>query len=592
MSLIPGQVVNGRYRIVALLSDQGGMSTVYEVMDSVLNIRCALKEMVPYPGTKGTALPQLRDQFRQEAQLLAGLRHPNLARVSDHFEDDGNAYLVMDFINGRRLDEIIAEKGILTAGEVLGWARQLIQALAHCHEHGVIHRDVKPQNVMITWQGQAMLVDFGLAKLVDPDDPRTRTVMRGLGTPEYAPPEQYDIKQGRTDPRTDIYSLGATLYHALVGEPPPTVSERVMDPQMLVSVREFRPDVSEVIDRVLMKALALPPTQRFQGVGQMYHALFGSPLPREGAERGAPSRHEPQPADSSDSTVLLSLPRTVRARVGRRPRLGLAALGLVGLVAIASLVVGRVSMGGAPMATTTPTVLVAAATTATSTSTPTPTAAPTIPVTPTLAIPALVPAVARLELAQSDGPDPVASGTSLTYTLVFTNAGDATATDVVLADTLDPNVTYVGASITPTRQTTSTLYWEIGALSSAAGGEVVLSVSVPCGLSEGTVLTNTATIDCAETAPLSVTQTTVISQVDPACFVPPSATATPLPTITPTDTPSPGGSGDDAPPPTSTSPPPPTNTPQPPTPRPTDTPRPTPAPTQVPESGPTATPEG
>ena len=151
MSPIPGQVIHGRYRIVALLH-QGGMGAVYEAMDTILNIRCALKEMVPYPGTPGTALPQLREQFRQEAQLLAGLRHPNLVRVSDHFEDGGNAYLVMDFVNGRQLDEIIAKKGKLAEGKVLDWAQQLLQALAYCHEQGVIHRDVKPQNVMITWQ--------------------------------------------------------------------------------------------------------------------------------------------------------------------------------------------------------------------------------------------------------------------------------------------------------------------------------------------------------------------------------------------------------------------------------------------------------
>jgi uncharacterized repeat protein (TIGR01451 family) len=380
------------------------------------------------------------------------------------------------------------------------------------------------------------------------------------------------------------------LYHALVGEPPPTVSERVMDPQMLVSVREFRDDVSEVIDRVLMKALALPPAQRFQDVGRMYHALFGSPLPQEGAERVAPSHHEPQSVGSSDATVLLSPPRAVGAWVGRRPRLGLVALGLVGLVAVASLVLGRVSMGGAPMATTTPTVLVAAAATATSTSTPTPTATPTTPVTPTPAIAALVTAVARLELAQSDAPDPVASGALLTYTLVYTNGGERTATDVLVADTLDPNVTYVGASITPTSQTTSTLYWDVGALSPAAAGEVVLSVSVPCGLGEGTVLTNTTTIDCAETAPLSVTQTTVISRVDPICFVPSPVASTPLPTPTPTDTPSPGQPRDNTPVPTSV--PTPVPTPVPTSVPPTATPRPTPAPTQAPASGPTATPEG
>ncbi|HUV89005.1 MAG TPA: serine/threonine-protein kinase, partial [Anaerolineae bacterium] len=277
MPLVPGQMVHGRYRVINLLS-QGGMGAVYEAMDTALKVRCALKEMVPYPGTMGSALPELREQFQQEAQLLAGLRHPNLPRVSDHFEEDGNAYLVMDFVYGRRLDEVVAQEGALPEKEVLSWARQLMEALAHCHAEGVIHRDVKPQNVIVTWQSQAVLVDFGLAKLVDPNDPRTRTVMRGLGTPEYAPPEQYDTKRGFTDGRTDIYSLGATLYHALVGTPPPTVSERVVDPECLIPARQQRPDLSTVTDQVLTKALALQPSHRFQNVAEMYQAMFSEPL--------------------------------------------------------------------------------------------------------------------------------------------------------------------------------------------------------------------------------------------------------------------------------------------------------------------------
>jgi len=256
MPLVSGQVIHGRYRVIARVSGQGGMSTVYDVMDNTLNVRGALKEMVPYPGMDEDTLSGLREQFQQEAQLLAGLRHPNLPRVSDHFEEDGNAYLVMEYIYGRRLDEIIGQEGELTEEEVLHWARQLIEALAHCHERGVIHRDVKPQNVMITWHGQAILVDFGLAKLVDPNDPHTRTVMRGLGTPEYAPPEQYDTRKGGTDPRTDIYSLGATLYHALAGTPPPTATERVVDPEILVPLSQLRDDVSEVTNQVLMKAIS------------------------------------------------------------------------------------------------------------------------------------------------------------------------------------------------------------------------------------------------------------------------------------------------------------------------------------------------
>ncbi|MDY7077739.1 MAG: serine/threonine-protein kinase [Chloroflexota bacterium] len=195
MFLTPGQVIHGRYQIIVLLR-QGGMGAVYEAMDTTLNIHCALKEMMPYPGTLGTETPQLREQFQQEAQLLAELRHSNLPRVTDHFEEGGKAYLVMDFIHGTRLDEVIAQRGGLPEDTVLDWARQLMDALAYCHEQDVIHRDVKPQNVVITVQGQAILVDFGLAKLVDHDDPRTRTVMRGMGTPEYAPPEQYNAREG------------------------------------------------------------------------------------------------------------------------------------------------------------------------------------------------------------------------------------------------------------------------------------------------------------------------------------------------------------------------------------------------------------
>jgi serine/threonine protein kinase len=382
MPLVPGQVIHGRYQVIALLSSQGGMSAVYEVMDNTLNVRCALKEMLPYPGTSGSALPELRGQFQQEARLLASLRHPNLPRVSNHFEEGGNAYLVMDFIYGRRLDEVAAQEGGLAEDEVLDWARQLMEALAHCHERGVIHRDVKPQNVMITWQGQAVLVDFGLAKLVDPDDPRTRTVMRGLGTPEYAPPEQYDTRKGGTDPRTDIYSLGATLYHALAGTPPPTATERVVAPEVLVPLRQLRDDVSEVTDQVLMKAMALRPPHRFQSVAEMYRALFGSPMPTQvKAESIAPSAMDTTMlAEPAKSNVLLPWRAITGLRINRRLGVGIL-VGLVSLATVVSLLVRGVS-GGTVLtatATATPTVRVttAATVTRTPTATPSPTATPT-----------------------------------------------------------------------------------------------------------------------------------------------------------------------------------------------------------------------
>ncbi len=379
MSLIPGQVIHGRYQVITFLR-QGGMGAVYEAMDITLNVRCALKEMVPYPGTLGTALHQLHEQFQQEAQLLAMLRHPNLPRVTDHFEEDGNVYLVMDFIYGKRLDEVIAQKRKLTEDEVLGWARQLMQVLAHCHEQGVIHRDVKPQNVVITWQGRAMLVDFGLAKLVDPNDPRTRTVMRGLGTPEYAPPEQYNAKKGYTDARTDVYALGATLYHALTGEAPPTVTERIVEPKSLVPVRQRRDDVSEVTEQVLMKAMVLQPSQRFQSIAEMHTALFGSPPPRVGSESIALSESDTTlQAEPSKTTVSLPWIGATGLRVDRRLRAALVAVGLVAVVTVISSVAGRVNVGSVPTATATATPTASATMTPTHipTATPSPTATPT-----------------------------------------------------------------------------------------------------------------------------------------------------------------------------------------------------------------------
>ena len=215
MSHKVNDVLGGRYRIVGLLGE-GGMGAVYRAWDTRLNVAIALKEMVPQPGLDQSMLSELRKQFQQEATVLARLDHPNLVRVMDFFEEGGNAYLVMNFVEGESLSDKIKREGALQESQVLTWTEHLLSALSYCHAKGIIHRDIKPQNVIIRPGGQAVLVDFGLVKLWDPSDPRTRTAMRGMGTPEYAPPEQYDMQMGHTDPRSDIYSLGATLYLSLI----------------------------------------------------------------------------------------------------------------------------------------------------------------------------------------------------------------------------------------------------------------------------------------------------------------------------------------------------------------------------------------
>ena len=271
--LTPGTVLQNRYRIASPLG-QGGMGAVYRAWDLRLNIPVAVKEMVPQPGIDPHTLAQLRQQFYQEAQVLARLNHPNLVRVTDYFEEWGNAYLVMDFAEGQSLADLIAARGPLPEAQVLEWARQLLDALAYCHSQGVIHRDIKPQNIIIRPDGQAVLVDFGLVKLWDPRDPRTRTVVRAMGTPEYAPPEQWGA--GHTDPRSDLYSLGATLYHALTGQAPATATDRFAAPTVLTPPRSINPSLRPETERAILRAMELAKDARWGSAAEMAAAL-GAP---------------------------------------------------------------------------------------------------------------------------------------------------------------------------------------------------------------------------------------------------------------------------------------------------------------------------
>jgi len=272
MALIAGQTLQQRYQIVALLG-QGGMGAVYRAWDMRLNIPVAVKELVPQPGLEIRILERLQRQFIQEAQVLARLRHPHLVNVTDYFEEAGNAYLVMEFVAGETLADHIAQQGALPESQVLAWAEQLLDALAYCHRQQILHRDLKPANVVITPEGQAILVDFGLIKLWNPDAPVTHTPIRGVGTPQYAPPEQYDPSTGHTDARSDLYGLGATLYHALTGQMPPTATLRIVNPQALKRLRELNPVISEQTEQAVLRALEPQPDRRHQNAQEMAAAL-------------------------------------------------------------------------------------------------------------------------------------------------------------------------------------------------------------------------------------------------------------------------------------------------------------------------------
>ncbi|GEM_PF-1209260 len=284
-----------RYRITHLLG-RGGMGAVYAAWHLSLEIPVAIKELTAQADLDPEMLAQLRAQFKREAMTLARLNHNNLVRVIDSFEEGGSAYLVMEMVEGESLADRIGREGALAVPVVLRWAHQLLDALAYCHGQNVLHRDIKPTNIIIRPNEQAVLVDFGLVKLWDPRDPRTMTVVRGMGTPEYAPPEQYEAESGSTDVRSDIYGLGATLYHALVGQAPPTATKRIVNPAALIPLRALNPSIDPAIETALMRALELRPIDRFQSAREMAGALsqstqrqsVGPPPPQSRSQRAAP----------------------------------------------------------------------------------------------------------------------------------------------------------------------------------------------------------------------------------------------------------------------------------------------------------------
>ncbi|HET7088202.1 MAG TPA: serine/threonine-protein kinase, partial [Anaerolineae bacterium] len=273
MLLSPGNVLHTRYRIVGLLG-QGGMAAVYCAHDRTFDRMVAIKQLRPDPFASERALAEARQQFKQEAQILATLDHPNLPRVTDYFESEGFEYLVMDYVEGQTLSDLVAQHGNgLDEGQVLDWADQLLAALEYIHQHEHVHRDVKPSNIRLTPDGRIFLVDFGLVKLFDPTNPKTATIMHGLGTPEYAPPEQYDAHVGHTDPRSDVYALGATMYHLFTGRAPATATQRVADPSSFRAPHALGAHISADVERAILRALELQPAKRFDSATTMRAAL-------------------------------------------------------------------------------------------------------------------------------------------------------------------------------------------------------------------------------------------------------------------------------------------------------------------------------
>jgi len=264
MALQTGQVLNNRYRIVKLLG-KGGFGAVYRAWDINFELPCALKE-----NTEVSSSAQR--QFIREARILHTLRHPNLPLVKDYFLiPDKGQYLVMDFIEGEDLQKVLDDQNeLLLEKDVVQWLSSVSQALAYMHAQTppVIHRDIKPANIKITPKGEAILVDFGISKLFDPNTPTTLGAQ--AVTPGFSPFEQYG--HATTDARTDIYALGATAYALLTAHTPPESISRLTGVE-LKEPRKFNPAISIQVEAAIIKAMQLSPDDRYASVVEFHQAI-------------------------------------------------------------------------------------------------------------------------------------------------------------------------------------------------------------------------------------------------------------------------------------------------------------------------------
>lgn len=280
MALTPDTVLQSRYRIIRKLGE-GGMGSVYLAIDERFDSEVAIKES-HYTDDAS------RRQFEREARLLNKLRHPAMTRVIDHFSESDGQFLVMDYVEGEDLWEMLRKRGkAFPQDKVLEWADQLLDALCYLHKQDppIIHRDIKPQNLKLSDSGQIILLDFGLAKGALGQSTSIMTSRSVFGyTPVYAPLEQ--ITAGGTDARSDLYSLGATLYHLLTGIIPtdaPTrfnaLEEDKADPLRLAN--EVNQEITIEIADALGKAMKVNRRERFASANEMREALHDVSLLRE-----------------------------------------------------------------------------------------------------------------------------------------------------------------------------------------------------------------------------------------------------------------------------------------------------------------------
>ncbi len=259
---VVGSVIDGKYEVLKQIG-KGGMSKVYLAMDRRLNKQWAIKELCRKERDKENEV--VVQGLIAEANLMKKLDHPALPRIVDIIETNQTIYIVMDYIEGETLQTILKKYGAQNQEMVIEWAKQLCSVLHYLHTRNpaIIYRDMKPGNIMVTPNGNIKLIDFGIAREYKEQQIQDTV---SLGTKGYAAPEQFGGK-GQTDARTDIYSLGVTLYHLVTGKNP---SE---PPYQLYPIRYWNPSLSSGFEKIITKCTQLNPKDRYQNCGELMYAL-------------------------------------------------------------------------------------------------------------------------------------------------------------------------------------------------------------------------------------------------------------------------------------------------------------------------------
>jgi len=273
------KLLGGKYTVGKVLG-QGGFGITYMGADTVLSRPVAIKELFPEGCQRNGTTVQptritpsdfssMKQRFLDEARLLASLNHPGIVKVYDFFEENNTAYMVMEYLRGKSLAKLVEERGgALSEQEAVGYILKVCEALEVVHKAGYLHRDIKPDNIIVCGDGRVVLVDFGAARSFMAGRTGRMTVIL---TPGFAPYEQYATK-ARFGPTLDIYALGATLYYLLTGEVPISAPDRAIGVE-LRSVREINGRVSRQVEEAVMKAMAMRVEERPQSVGEFVRLL-------------------------------------------------------------------------------------------------------------------------------------------------------------------------------------------------------------------------------------------------------------------------------------------------------------------------------